>query len=116
MQCTYNVTSRRVHVTIVAVEKQCLSCSECVLARTRLGVCVCVRESVWVGARARACAFARVSILIHHTTRMHHIVISASLAAPNSATLSHKVHGFRGGWGGDLLIMKCVLIFSTTFT
>lgn len=67
---------RRVHINIVAVEKQqvlnilffqraCTWMSKCVRA------CVCVR--VGVDARTRAYSCARVAMLIWHATR-HHIV------------------------------------------
>ena len=62
-QCTYNVTSRRVRETIVAVEKQCVIYL-CVRA------CACVR--VAVVARARAYVCARVALHIQHATRMRH--------------------------------------------
>jgi hypothetical protein len=48
---TYNITMRRVHKTIVAVEKQCLTY-----------FCVCVG----VGARALACACTHVALIIQH--------------------------------------------------
>jgi hypothetical protein len=40
----------------------------------------CVRECVcvWGGARARACAFARVALLIRHEKGIRHIVCDLS--------------------------------------
>ena len=56
-QCTYNVTMRRVHETIVAVEKKkLLHISLCVCERARVSACALTR--VCVGARARACSYA----------------------------------------------------------
>jgi hypothetical protein len=47
MQCTCNVTLRRVRATVVVVEKQCVTYSECVL----------------------------VDLVIHHANHMRHIVL-----------------------------------------
>jgi hypothetical protein len=41
-------------------------------ARVRMRVCVCV--FVWVDAGARACAWARVALLIQHATRGYIII------------------------------------------
>jgi hypothetical protein len=50
MQCTYNVTMRRVHETIVAVEKQyvlhiglCVRMLACIWVPGHLGVCMRIR-------------------------------------------------------------------------
>ena len=37
------------------------------------------------------------------------------VAVPYLSALSHKRHAFRGGGGGKLLNIKCVLVFSTIF-
>jgi hypothetical protein len=55
----YDIALTPFHETTLAVEKQCVKYS-----RARVGV----------GARALACAFARVALLIHQATWMHHIV------------------------------------------
>ena len=57
-QCTYKVTLRRVHETIVA-EKHYYKFL-CVHVRA------CVLVDIGVGARPRACACARVALLIKH--------------------------------------------------
>jgi hypothetical protein len=77
---TYDVISRRVHETIAVVEKQYTF------------LCVCG----WVGARARACTFARVTLLIQHATRRH--IAICGLQAPQR-------HGFQK----KLLNIKCVI-------
>ena len=59
-QCTYNVTSRRVHKTIVAMEKQLSIIYFCVCVHT------CER-----GCRKRVCTCACVALLIQHATRRH---------------------------------------------
>ena len=66
------MTLRRVHVTIIAVEKQLSITYVCVFMCVRAWVGVVVR----VGARAQVCAYARVSSLIQHATRMRHIASS----------------------------------------
>ena len=77
-------------------------------ARARAG-CVYVR------ARALACAFARVALLIQRPTRIRHIVYT--LSGPTIfLTLSHKRYDF---WGEKkvtkykiLFSIKCVFRFS----
>jgi hypothetical protein len=79
-QCTYNVTLRRVRVTIVAVEKQCL-----------LHILI-------------------VCSLKYPARNAHASAIVLSVACTNLlyfSTLSHKGHDFRGG-GGELRKTKCV--------
>jgi hypothetical protein len=84
-QCTYKVTSRRVHETSVAVGKQYV---------LYIYLCVCVRVGacVYVGGRAHGHVHvcARVALIIEHGK-----LSVASLAPPNSSTLSHKRHDFR---------------------
>jgi hypothetical protein len=58
-QCTYYVTLRRVHETMVVVEKQYYKFL-CVYVRA------CVRVDIGVGARPLACACARVALLVKH--------------------------------------------------
>jgi hypothetical protein len=81
-QCTYNVILRRVHETIVTVEKQKV-----------LHIGLRVHACAW----ACACAYVRISLLIQHATRMRHIV--TSFVAPRSplyfSVLSHKQCDFR---------------------
>jgi hypothetical protein len=68
-QSAYNVTLRRVRVTIVAVEKQYVTHSECV----------------------------SVALAIQHVKRMHHVTLSsaASLAVLYFSILSHQVMNFE---------------------
>jgi hypothetical protein len=82
---TYNVTLRRVRVTIVAMEKQYVTYSECV----------------------------SVPFTIQHGKRIHHVPLSsvASLAVLYFSILSHKVMNFEEK---KIPIFKCVLVFSTT--
>ena len=63
-QCTYNVTLRRLHETIVAVESNKYYIFLCVR--------VCARASTHI--QARTCACARVGLLIKYATRRRHIV------------------------------------------
>jgi hypothetical protein len=69
--------SRRVRVTTVGV-----LVSACVGEYMRVLACV------GVGARARACAFVRVALLIQHATRMGHIVCGNSSSTIFSDILS----------------------------
>ena len=64
MYCTYNVTIRRVRATIIAVEKQCGTYSECVF----------------------------VALVIQHAISIRHIILSfmVRLAVQYSFTLPHK--------------------------
>ena len=82
--------------TIVVVEKQhYISLCTCVLTHVYLHV----REGVDARAHKREhVRVTRVTLLIPHTTRMRHTVLSsvASLAPPHFSTLSHKRHDFRG--------------------
>ena len=64
--CTYNITRSRFHKTIVAVEKQCLTCL-CVCECAHVRSCVCGG----LGTRALPCACARVALLIQHATRRY---------------------------------------------
>ena len=64
----YNLKFRRLYVTIVAVEKLCVTYSEC--------GCMCVRTCV---------------LVIQHARRMRHTFLSVdSPALPYFSTLSHK--------------------------
>ena len=72
-QRTYNVRMRRVHETIVAVEKQCV-----LHISVRMGNNERVHACEWVGARARACASARVALIIQHATRRHTVICGLS--------------------------------------
>jgi hypothetical protein len=74
---------------------------------------MCALAFMRVGARACACAWLRVVLLIQQVTRMSHIVTSfvALLAPRHFSTLSHNRHDFRK----NVLERKMrVLIFSTT--
>ena len=70
MQCTYNVTLRRVRLTIVAVEK---------------AISIAYSQSV------------SLALVMRHAKRMRRIILStvACLAVQNVSTLSHKRHYFR---------------------
>jgi hypothetical protein len=90
MQCTYDVTLRCLHETIVAVESNkyyiflCVCVRACVVG-TRAGedmlmstcvlcVCVCAYARASTHTQARTCACARVGLLIQYATRRRHIV------------------------------------------
>ena len=62
-QRAYDVTLRRVHETIVAVEKEKFYIFQCVC------MCACPRARVYV--TARACASARVTLIIQNARRSH---------------------------------------------
>ena len=68
----------------------------------------------WVRARGRACARARVALIVRHATRMRHMPLSfvTSLAPSYFSTLSHKRHDFRKSVTEHKM---CVLIFSEIF-
>jgi len=55
-----------------------------------------------------------VALVIQHAMRMRITILSCvyCLELPYLSTLSHTRHDF---WGKNLLNIKCVLIFSTTF-
>jgi hypothetical protein len=90
---------RRVHVTIVAVEKQkvlhiCVCVRVCAVAA--VWACVCVRPCVcvWLGGWVSACT--RLALLIQHATHIRHIVICSLSGSTTFFILSHKQHDFRG--------------------
>jgi hypothetical protein len=89
MQCTYNVTRRRVQESSVPWKSNVLHICECVGAHA----CVCVCPGVW----ACACACACVAMLTQRATRMRHVLTSfmASLAPPHFSTLSYTRLDFR---------------------
>jgi hypothetical protein len=91
-QCTYNVTLRRIHETIVAVETQYI---------------LHISVGGWEG-RGGACV--RVAFLTEHATRMRRNILSsvASLAAPYFSTLSH-INGTI--FGKKLLTIKICFDF-----
>jgi hypothetical protein len=68
-------------------------------------------EGESVGAQVRACACARVALIMEHATRPHIVNCGASLAPPNLSTLSHERHDFRKKFTDHKM---CVLIFCTT--
>jgi hypothetical protein len=88
-QRTYNVTSRRVRVTIVAVEKQ--------EVLHILSVCV------------------SVALVMQHAKRMCRVILSSVVcpAVPYFSTLFHKQHDFRKK--NAIQNKMCALIFSTSF-
>ena len=115
---TCDVTLRRTHETIAAVQKQlALRISVCVRACVfscalewviALRACVCVS----VGARARACACARVALLIQSATRRHVAICGLSGSTTFFDIISvtqdfrkKKVIGYK----------MCTFIFSTIF-
>jgi hypothetical protein len=61
-QCTYNVTSRRVQETIVAVEKQYV---------LHIGLCVCACACVWGGGYTGASVYLRECSLIIPACNAH---------------------------------------------
>jgi hypothetical protein len=79
-QRTYNVTQKRVRVTIVAVK----------------------RNEYYI---LRECV--SVVLVIQHAKLMRRVILSsvASLAPQHFPTLSHKRHDFRGG-GGEVIKNK----------
>jgi hypothetical protein len=85
--CTYNVTVRRVHVTIVAVEKQFLiPYSDCMFCNLIYPACT-----------------VHAPIILS---------IVSCLGFPYFSALSHRRHAFRKKTVTDI---KCVLVFFTTF-
>ena len=106
-QCTYNVTMRRDHETIVAVEKK-------QVLQVYIGLCVhaCayVRACGYVGEWAYACAYVHMALLIKHAALMRHIVTSfVGLRSPlHFSTLPHERYDFRK----KLWNIKCVFSFS----
>ena len=98
-----NVTLRRVHGTTLAVESNKYYIFLCCVR-------ACVRASVCGGARARACAFARVVLF---SMPCADAIWSVSyLTPPYFSALSHKRYDFRKNVTEHKM---CVLIFSTTF-
>ena len=97
--CAYTVTLRHVRESLMPWKIKSI-----LYFRVR----ACVRAIGRVNARAR------VALLIHHATRMRHIVTSfvAPLALPYFSTLSHKRHDFRKN---NIEHKMCVLIFYTNF-
>jgi hypothetical protein len=90
-QCTYNVTLRRIHETIVAVEKQHIGL--CVHA------CVCVRACGYPGAWACACELRAYGLAIHlWPLCLHHIF------------RHYLINGAI--FGKKLLKIKCMFSFS----
>ena len=104
--CTYNLISRRVHETIVAVEKQDI-----------LHICVrlCEGARAWIAARGVSVGVCvRVCSLTYPACKAHATLLSvASLVPPYFSTLSHKRHVCRK----KVVERKmCVLIFFTIST
>jgi hypothetical protein len=90
----HNITLKRIRVTTVAVEKQCLT-HLCVCACARVGECVpaCVR--VRQQGRGGERVFALVYPKLSSTQRAAILSSVATLASSNLSTLSHKRHDFR---------------------
>jgi hypothetical protein len=83
-QCTYNVTLRRVHEPIVAVNSNKYYILVCVCMLTQ----ACVRACGYTNAWACACAYVHIALLIQHATRRRHIVTSF-VAPPSPKHSSH---------------------------
>ena len=89
-QCMYDVTPRHLRTTVVAVEKQCVTYSECM----------------------------SVALVIQHVKRMCRIISSpvAWPALQHFSTFSHKTARFSGREGGGVIEHKMrALILSTAF-
>jgi hypothetical protein len=86
-QCTYNATLRRVRESLLLGKSNTYY----------LLVCVCMHAYGYPGTWAFVCAYAHVALLIHHATRMRHVVTSfvALLSLPHFSVLSHKRCDFR---------------------
>jgi hypothetical protein len=82
------LTLRRVHETIVAVQKAVIITYWCVCVHA----CACVRTCGCMAEWACACAHVHIAFLIQHATRMRHVVMSfvAPLSPLYFSTLSHK--------------------------
>ena len=109
-QCTYNVALRRVHITIVAVEKQyVLYISVCVCARKRartwVSACACARVCGYTVTGTSVCL--RACSLTYPVCQQQAPYCLRPLASPYFSTLSHKQHGFQKK---KLLNIKCVFI------
>ena len=96
--------------TYIQRNNEAHSRNHCCSGKAILHMCVrvsayaCVCPDAW----EYACACLHVALLIHHATRMRHIVTSyvATLAPPYFSILSHKRHNFRKK--KKLLNIRCV--------
>jgi hypothetical protein len=83
----------------------------CACVRVWVSACMRVHACVYVGAQAWACACARLALIIQHITRMCHIVCGALW--PHHIFQHYLTKSMV--FGKKVLIIKCVLIFSSTF-
>ena len=104
--CSQTWTQRRCLFTTVCGRVSTIAAKRYVFKRQAM----CVTLRVGVGARALACACARVGLLIQHATHRH---IDICIFCLRHTFGHYKRHDFRKKENTEYKV--CVLIFSTNF-